>query len=430
MSEELLVSIYCRTYNHRDYIHNALDGMLMQDTDFLYKIVIYDDASTDGTSDIVKEYARKYPQMVQVVIMKKNTWRNQERVKIESAFMKKYLTGKYIAYCEGDDFWIDPHKLQIQVDYMEANPKCSMYLHNALWFNCMDNTMKAGNPYSCKRAKDISPEEIFMMYNGHPPTASFLHKKELLDMPKFFMESSVGDYTLLLYALFRGNVHYNNRIMSVYRQLSIGSYSRTIQNDKILGFYYHFGLLQFCFKYNQYTNYKYEEWCDRKIQEYALKIIHKEKDKLIIDDYVKECLAQRYIFSKDFYEYIKELKRLQKQIYDKFYISVSLRKFIEKYKYIIIMGVGNFATILVEQFANNHIEYNGFAVSKRREREDRYLEKTIWELSELPYRREDTGIIIGINPVDWSDIKNSLNKAKILNYYCPFLYDIKNYIDF
>ena len=104
--------------------------------------------------------------------------------------------------------------------------------------------------------------------------------------------------------------------------------------------------------------------------------------------------------------------------------------FIKKYKHIIIMGTGNFATILAEQFANNHIEYNGFAVTKRREGESIYLEKTIWELSEIPYRREDTAVIIGINPVDWSDIKNSLTEAKVLNYYCPFLYDLKNDFDF
>lgn len=430
MSEDLLVSIYCRTYNHRGYIRNALDSMLMQNTDFLYKIVIFDDASTDGTSDIVKEYAKKYPQIIQALIMKKNTWHSPQRAKIDSAFMKKYLTGKYIAYCEGDDFWIDPYKLQIQVDYMEAHPECSMYLHNALWFNCIDNTMKAGNPYNCKSTKDVTSEEIFMMYNGHPPTASFLHRKELLDMPNFFLESSVGDYTLLLYALLYGNIHYSNRIMSVYRQLSIGSYSSTIQNDKVRGFYYHFGLLQFCFKYNQFTNYKHEGWCSRKIQEYASKIIQRESGNLIIDNYVRECMDQKYTFSGDFYEYIKELKRLQRQIYDKSYISITLREFTEKYQYIIIMGTGNFATILAEQFANNHIEYNGFAVTKRREGESIYLEKTIWELSEIPYRREDTAVIIGINPVDWSDIKNSLTEAKVLNYYCPFLYDLKNDFDF
>ena len=122
MNEHIKVSIYCRTYNQKKYIQNALDGILTQDVDFMYKVIIFDDASTDGTSDIVRDYANRYPQVIQAFIMEENTWHNSERAKIDSEFMQKYLTGKYIAYCEGDDFWIDPHKLQIQVDYMESHP--------------------------------------------------------------------------------------------------------------------------------------------------------------------------------------------------------------------------------------------------------------------------------------------------------------------
>ena len=277
MSENIKVSIYCRTYNHKNYIQNALDGILMQETDFLYKVIIFDDASTDGTSDIVRDYAERYPQIIQAFIMEKNTWHNPDRAKIDLEFMKRYLTGKYIAYCEGDDFWIDSHKLQIQVDYMESHPDCVLYLHNALWSNCVDGTMKAGNPYNCKKEKEVSAEEILMMYNCHPPTASILYKKELINMPRFFMESSVGDYPLLLYALSCGNIHYNNRIMSVYRYMAVGSYSTIMQGDQYLLFYYFFGILEFCVKYNKYTNYKYEKWCNKKIYDFSFPFIHNKK---------------------------------------------------------------------------------------------------------------------------------------------------------
>ena len=92
MNSDLMVSIYCRTYNHRTYIRDALDSMLTQDTDFRYEIVIFDDESTDGTSDIVREYAEKNPQIIQAHIMKKNTFHNPQRAEIDSVFMKKYLT--------------------------------------------------------------------------------------------------------------------------------------------------------------------------------------------------------------------------------------------------------------------------------------------------------------------------------------------------
>jgi len=285
--------------------------------------------------------------------------------------------------------------------------------------------MKAGNPYNCKSERDISAEELLMMYNGHPPTASILHKKELINMPRFFRESSVGDYPLLLYALTCGNVHYNNRIMSVYRQMTNGSYSSIMQNDQYLRFYYFFGISELCVKYNDYTNHKYEKWCNKKIYEFSSPIIHNKEWNQSIDDYIKICMEHGFAFSKDYYIYEEEVKRLQKQIYDKTFISTKLKKFSDQFKYIVIMGAGKYASILAEQFSYNHIEYHGFAVSQKAVGNDSYLGKPVWELCKLPYSREDTGVVIGIKPVDWSDIKDSLNHANISNYYCPFLINIK-----
>lgn len=426
MNSDLMVSIYCRTYNHRTYIRDALDSMLTQDTDFRYEIVIFDDASTDGTSDIVREYAEKNPQIIQAHIMKKNTFHNPQRAEIDSVFMKKYLTGKYIAHCEGDDFWIDNHKLQMQVDYMESHPECSLYLSNAVWYDCQNNTLKAGNPYQCKTEKDVSPEEIFMMYNGHPPTASILHRRDLVNMPQFFWESSVGDYCFLLYALVCGDIHYNNRIMVVYRMMAIGSYSTRRQSDKHLWFYFYFGLVDFLAKYNNYTKYRYEIWCNKKIYDFAFPLIHHRKWNLNIDESIKDCIERGYFFPNDFSKCANELGRIRKQIYDKTFVSLELKYFVNRYEHIVIMGAGNYAAILAEQFSYNHITYHGFAVSQKKENEELYFGKPIWNLFSLPYDKEKTGVVIGINPVDWNDIKNSLACAKIVNYYCPFLFSLED----
>lgn len=116
-----VVSIVCATYNHQPYLRRALDGFLMQKTTFPYEIIIADDCSTDGTKAICDEYVAMYPGIMQYVSKNKNIGGiENERRAIAAA------RGKYIATCEGDDYWTDPQKLQKQVDFMEAHPECSV----------------------------------------------------------------------------------------------------------------------------------------------------------------------------------------------------------------------------------------------------------------------------------------------------------------
>ena len=132
---DAVVSIICLTYNHISYIRKALDGFLMQRTTFPIKIFIYDDASTDGTSEVVKEYANKYPELFYAVIAKENTYNIESREDIFYEFMQDNLTGKYSAWCEGDDYWIYEYKLQRQFDFMEKHPETSICMHNAIRYN-------------------------------------------------------------------------------------------------------------------------------------------------------------------------------------------------------------------------------------------------------------------------------------------------------
>ena len=116
-----LVSIVCITYNHGPYIRQAIDSFLMQKTDFPYEIILADDSSTDGTGAICEEYATKYPDKVHYLSTEKNVGGvENERRAIEEA------RGEYVALCEGDDFWIDPKKLQKQVDFLDAHPDYSV----------------------------------------------------------------------------------------------------------------------------------------------------------------------------------------------------------------------------------------------------------------------------------------------------------------
>jgi len=120
-----LVSVSCITYNHEPYIRQCLDGFLMQQCDFEYEILIHDDASTDGTSEIIREYQEKYPEIIKPIIQTENQWSQGVRG-IMAKFNFSRARGKYIALCEGDDYWTDPLKLQKQVDFLENNPEYSL----------------------------------------------------------------------------------------------------------------------------------------------------------------------------------------------------------------------------------------------------------------------------------------------------------------
>lgn len=118
--DEIMVTVRCITYNHGPYIRQCLEGFVMQKTDFRFEVVVHDDASTDGTAEIVREYATKYPDIITPILQQENQY-SKGNGGITRA-LEPYMKGKYVAYCEGDDYWTDPLKLQKQVDFLEAHP--------------------------------------------------------------------------------------------------------------------------------------------------------------------------------------------------------------------------------------------------------------------------------------------------------------------
>lgn len=424
---EIMVSVLCTTYNQVKYIRDTLDGFISQKTNFPFEVIIFDDASNDGTSDIVKEYEKKYPQIIHAIIAKKNTFFHPKRSEMIRGIERRYLRGKYVALCEGDDYWIDCHKLQIQVDYMEKHPECSLYLHNALRMDCMEKTIKPIDPYDGETEKEVSAEELIMFRKGHPPTASFIYRKELIECPKLFWEASVGDYTILLYALTQGKVHYNSRIMSIYRWLSDGSYNREVMSNVNRAFYFHVGLVDFVFRYDNYTNYKYHIWTLCRMQIHISQIVYKcIKDKSSYE-YITSCKAEGIFIPEQYVKYFEEFERIKKQIFDITYISEQTRAFMTQHRNVVVMGIGKYGTIVASQLNNNNISFAGFTVTKKEEN-DMYMDKPVWELSQLIQEMDDVGVLIGINPESWDDIIKSLTDAKIKNYYCPFMMDGRNII--
>ena len=121
MQDNICVSIICNTYNHEKYIAHALESFLMQKTDFSFEILVHDDASTDSTPDIIKTYAEKYPDIIKPILQTENQF--SKGINVTQVFQYSRAKGKYIAFCEGDDYWIDSNKLQFQVDWLEQHPQ-------------------------------------------------------------------------------------------------------------------------------------------------------------------------------------------------------------------------------------------------------------------------------------------------------------------
>lgn len=416
------VSVFCITYNHVKFIEETLSGFVNQKGTISYEVIIFDDASTDGTSDIIREYARRYPNIIKAYISRENTYRcGIRRRKLVKSMQAETLRGKYIAFCEGDDYWIDPYKLQIQFEYMEKHNNCSLFIHNAIWVNYKNYEIFAGSPFQCKKGIKVSAENLIMLYNRHPSTASFFFNRELLDMPPIFDIGPVGDYTRMLYLQTKGYVYYSSRIMSVYRWKSEGSATSRIMQDKWARSRFNVGMIIFLLRYNEYTCRKYSMWINNRIQSYLNSVVYSGEEIEKLQTYVNDFELEEPLIENECGVYYDILRTMVQQVNDTSYVSQKTRRFCHRKKHIVIMGAGNYAKRCSEQLDRNKISYEGFAVSDLENAPDYLKEKQVWSLTEIPFKKTDFGLLIAIDPLHWDDILKSIKKAGIKSYFCPYL---------
>lgn len=224
-----LVSVVSITYNHEPYIRDCLEGFLMQKTDFPVEVIIHDDASTDHTADIICEYYEKRPDLFRVIIERENRYSQKKPILNP---LLEHTNGKYIALCEGDDYWIDPLKLQKQFDYLESHPDYSAYFHNRIIRN--EKTKNETVSYNNKTKETLGIKDVIVYQNGIVlSTASFFFRKEIIDFYFEFKKGCpVGDYPLTVCLALKGKIKYDNTPMSVYRKEVQGSWSSRIKNSE------------------------------------------------------------------------------------------------------------------------------------------------------------------------------------------------------
>ena len=268
----VLVSISCITYNHEDYIADAIEGFLSQKTAFDYEIIIGEDYSTDGTKAIVEGYIKRYPDKIKMVTSAKNIGAIKNWKRVFNASQ-----GKYIAECEGDDYWTDPYKLQKQVDYLEKNPDCTMCFHAADIVRAPK--MYTGRKIKPYRSDQVSPiQDVILGGGGFCPTASLVYpRKVMLNPPDFCTNSHVGDYPLQLILASQGYSYYINSSMSAYRTEVKGSWTSLLSDSSNLKdrmIEVNKADIDILQAFNDYTSFKYKEWVEEAIYEkkYAISI--------------------------------------------------------------------------------------------------------------------------------------------------------------
>jgi glycosyltransferase involved in cell wall biosynthesis len=215
-----LVSISCLAYNHEPYIEDALEGFLIQETDFPFEILIHDDASTDHTADKIREYEYNYPNLIKPIYQSVNQYSKQ--IKPVSEFNDVRAKGKYIAICEGDDFWTDPFKLHKQVDILQADEKIVLVITNSSVCDLNGKLIE-------KERLVIPPSNKQGSYNLHDffsgghryPTLSAVFRKESRD--RISAQSTrmhnpfLGDWILWVLLLAEGNSYFLNQVTASYR---------------------------------------------------------------------------------------------------------------------------------------------------------------------------------------------------------------------
>ncbi|QEO57413.1 MULTISPECIES: glycosyltransferase family 2 protein [Francisella] len=231
-----ILSVCCTAYNQEKYIEKALEGFLSQQTDFPFEIIISDDCSTDGTTEILNRYLKRYPNIIRLVYQEENRY-SKGALPIRD-FILPVVRGKYIALCEGDDYWTDSTKLQQQVDFLEQNPEFMGCGHNTRFLINGELTDRLFVDSSNK--KDIYKFDDFID-SAYLHTTSLVfrydaHKSQINEyLAKYSSVKRNDVYMLLVFSKF-GSIKYIDKVMSVYRMNDGGIWSGADEQAQLIMF--------------------------------------------------------------------------------------------------------------------------------------------------------------------------------------------------
>ena len=260
---DIVVSVCCSVFNHEKFIVKALDGFLMQKTNFKIEILINDDCSEDNTVSILKDYNNRYPGFFDITFQTENQY--SKGVKPFSQMLFPKVKGKYIALCEGDDYWSDPNKLQKQVDFLEKNLNYSFCFHKCRIVDENDTEFES-KTFDHLEAKDYVGSELLEKWSI--PTASVLFRSEFINQIQKRAKTPgylYGDTPMFLTLLENGKARCLVDNMSAYR-IHKGGISRSMNKKNMIALYTHNQTLKNDF------NGKYGGIMKKHISNYAFRI--------------------------------------------------------------------------------------------------------------------------------------------------------------
>lgn len=305
------VSILCLTYNQEKYISQALDSFLMQKTNFDYEIIVHDDASSDNTINIINEYHRKYPNIIKPLFEKENQY--SKGVRGVTVKMSVQARGKYIAICEGDDYWSDPNKLQSQTDFLEANIDFAMCFTKV---GVLRNDVIDGNEHKNYYKHILADKTVFsiedILKDNFIATCSVMYRKISNDSyPDWFKELPFGDWGLHVCNALHGKIGYIDNLMAIYRVHDGGVWSSAPIHNKYLG------ILKFYELVNQHLDYKYNDLIIKRLSDIVMQYV--DYSSLLIEakhELLKQLSDQKVIVDKANHDLSQIRENLDKTNHD------------------------------------------------------------------------------------------------------------------
>ncbi|HMS35128.1 MAG TPA: glycosyltransferase [Ignavibacteria bacterium] len=238
------VSVWMTAYNHEKYLAQCLNSVLMQKTDFDFEIILGEDCSKDRTREIAIDFQKKYPDKIKLFLPEKNIGMMQMDVATHGL-----CKGEYIALLNGDDYWTDENKLQIQADFLDANPDSVMCYHKALVEN--EDTGYTFETVYLENSDTLPVKSLFLGYN--PVMTPTVMVRNIIELPQWYAEMPYGDMLLYLLLSQKGKIKYIDKLMSIYRIHPGGQWQgETVYNNLLKD-------LKFYRVMNEKLGYKYDE---------------------------------------------------------------------------------------------------------------------------------------------------------------------------
>lgn len=306
-----LVSICCTTYNHQDYIKDTLDGFLMQKVDFPIEILIHDDASTDDTVSIIKEYETEHPHLLRLILQDKNQY--SHGIDVWNTYLLPAAKGKYLALCEGDDFWTDPLKLKKQASFMEKNHDYG-FIHTDI-NQLIQNTgviIKKTNKALNNNCTSLSRRDLFYMLSDASykiRTATVMFRKNLLYLiPKDDKKFLMGDTPLWFNLSQLTKFKYLDDVTAVYRVLP-ESASHSLNKKKHSRFKYEMAIMRlyYCKKYGYEPNKNLINRYNHALIKYRLTLGQNSTDDLISPTWYQ--ILKSKVYSDRFFSLLESFER-------------------------------------------------------------------------------------------------------------------------